>query len=68
MLDARARLQALIGAEDPSRVVFAFNCTDALNLAIKGSLRFGDHAVATRLDHNSVLRPLNELAARGRIR
>ena len=67
VLDARERLQALIGAEDPSCVIFAFNCTDALNLAIKGTLRFGDHAIATRLDHNSVLRPLSELAARGRI-
>ena len=67
VLDARERLQALIGAEDPSCVIFAFNCTDALNLAVKGTLRFGDHAIATRLDHNSVLRPLSELAARGRI-
>ena len=67
VLDTRRRLQELIGAEDPSCVIFAFNCTDALNLAIKGTLRFGDHAVATLLDHNSVLRPLNELAVRGRI-
>lgn len=63
----RERLGALISAEDPSHIVFTFNCTDSLNLAIKGSLNFGDHVIATTLEHNSVLRPLHELARRGRI-
>ena len=67
VLETRERLAALLGASDAMRVVFALNCTDALNLAIKGSLRRGDHVVATQLEHNSVLRPLNTLAARGRI-
>ncbi len=68
VLATRTALAKLIGAPDAMSVVFAFNCTDALNLAIKGSLRVGDHVVATRLEHNSVLRPLCGLAARGRIR
>ena len=68
VLSTRTALAKLIGAPDAMSVVFAFNCTDALNLAIKGSLRVGDHVVATRLEHNSVLRPLCGLAARGRIR
>ena len=63
----RERLQQLIGAEESSSVIFTFNCTDALNLAIKGSLCYGDHVISTMLEHNSVLRPLNELASRGRI-
>ena len=67
ILKARRSLAALLGAEDPADVIFAFNCTDALNLAIKGSLHVGDHVVTTALEHNSVLRPLNELAARGQI-
>lgn len=67
VLETRTQLAALLGAEDPTRVIFAFNCTDALNLAIKGSLHRGDHVVATMLEHNSVLRPLSELAQRGRI-
>ena len=67
VLDAREKLAALMGAWDPMGVVHCFNCTDALNLAIKGSLRVGDHAVATRLEHNSVLRVLYTLAQRGRI-
>ena len=34
---------------------------------IQGLIRPGDHVDATRLDHNSVLRPLHHLAARGLI-
>ena len=67
VLDCRERLAALLGAADPMSVVHCFNCTDALNLAIKGSLRVGDHVIATRLEHNSVLRPLYALERRGRI-
>lgn len=64
---AREQLQRFISAEDPSCMVFTFNCTDSLNLAIKGSLHYGDHVITTMLEHNSVLRPLHELAERGRI-
>ena len=67
VLSTREKLAALMGAEDPMGIVHCFNCTDALNLAIKGSLRVGDHAVATCLEHNSVLRVLYTLAHRGRI-
>lgn len=67
VLDTREQLAALIHAPDAMRVVHCFNCTDALNLAIKGTLRVGDHVIATQIEHNSVLRPLAGLAARGRI-
>ncbi len=67
VLDGREKLAALLHAPDALRVVHCFNCTDALNLAIKGSLRAGDHVIASQLEHNSVLRPLAALAARGRI-
>jgi cysteine desulfurase/selenocysteine lyase len=46
---------------DPSRVVFTQNATDSLNMALYGLLGAGDHVVTTRLEHNSVLRPLNHL-------
>ena len=68
VLKTRERLKDLLGAEDPTRIIFTFNCTDSLNLAIKGLLRLGDHVITTQLEHNSVLRPLSELAARNRIR
>jgi cysteine desulfurase/selenocysteine lyase len=63
----RQNVARLLGAPDPSRVVFAANATDALNTAIQGLLRPGDHVVTTRLDHNSVLRPLHALAEEGLI-
>ena len=46
---------------DPNRVVFTQNATDSLNIALYGLLNEGDHVVTTRLEHNSVLRPLNHL-------
>lgn len=63
----RESLKTFLGAEDASGIIFTYNCTDSLNLAIKGSLSLGDHVVSTLLEHNSVLRPLSELAERGRI-
>ena len=67
VLNTRQSLARLIGAEDAMSIAFCFNCTDALNLAIKGLLHQGDHVIATMLEHNSVLRPLCTLAARNRI-
>ena len=67
VLFARERLASLMNAGEETNIAFAFNCTDALNLAIKGALRYGDHVITTQLEHNSVLRPINALAARGRI-
>ncbi len=67
VLDCREALTRFLGGEDSMRMVHCFNCTDALNLAIKGCLRQGDHVIASILEHNSVLRTLSELEARGRI-
>lgn len=50
---------------DHNRIVFASNASDALNLAIQGVCRPGDHVVSTRLEHNSVLRPLYVLEQMG---
>lgn len=62
VLNAREEIAHLIDASDPFEIAFTFNCTDSLNLAIKGSLNQGDHAVCSALEHNSVLRVLSELA------
>ena len=67
VFNARAALARFLHAREDDVVAFAFNCTDALNLAIKGVLRRGDHVVSTMLEHNSVLRPLSELSSRGQI-
>lgn len=61
--DCRRRVARLIHAGDPRQIVFTLNCTEALNLAIKGLLKPGDHVVTSAMDHNSVLRPLAALQA-----
>lgn len=63
--EARCALSQLFNAEGPERIAFTANSTMALNTAIKGLLNPGDHVITTALEHNSVLRPLYELEARG---
>lgn len=74
MMDrTRDRLTRYFDGNDPNRMVFAMNCTDALNMAIKGVIppcRPGDsppHVITTVLEHNSVSRPLQSMADRGQI-
>ena len=64
----RERLAELLSAPDPARIVFCLNCTDALNIAVQGSLRPGMHVITTALEHNSVLRQLAHLNSSGAIR
>lgn len=59
--DVRQSLADFFDAPAAERVVFTSNATDALNLAIQGMVAPGDHVVSTRLEHNSVLRPLMHL-------
>ncbi len=66
MLDAtRHSLNQFFAGEAPERWVLTHNCTDALNLAIKGIVLAGDHVVTTDLEHNSVSRPLCALEKAG---
>lgn len=65
VLGAREAIAELLGIGDPLRVVFTANVTSALNVALKGLLRPGDHAVTTAVEHNSVIRPLRALEAQG---
>lgn len=58
---AREKLAGLLGVADSSRVIFTLNCTEALNLALKGILKQGDHVVTTGMEHNSVMRPLSAM-------
>ena len=44
---------------------FAYNATDALNTLIQGLVESGGHVVSTRMEHNSVLRPLHHLSKAG---
>lgn len=65
LTECRRRLNRLFNGENPDHFVFTLNCSDSLNLAIKGLIdprqQQGGHAICTHLDHNSILRPLNSL-------
>src|SRR5688572_836292 len=63
----RRRLNQLFNGAGPSQFVFTLNCTEALNLAIKGLIdpQQKGHAICTAIDHNSILRPLTALLERG---
>jgi len=63
--NVRVKLARLFNVDDPRRIIHCFNCTDALNIALKGSLREGDHVICTELEHNSISRPLQAMANAG---
>ncbi len=65
LLGCREALAQLLHVSDPLSVLFCLNCTDGLNMAIKGLLPKGGHVVTTALEHNAVLRPLGTLRQRG---
>ena len=70
--DARLKLTRLFDGDDHRRMIFAMNCTDGLNMAIKGVLsdEHGsppEHVITTVLEHNSVSRPLQAMHDTGRI-
>jgi len=66
LFETRKSAATLFGVRNPNDIAFTLNTTSALNLAIKGYLREGDHVVCTAVEHNSVRRPLEYLKrARG---
>ncbi len=60
--EARLAVARWLRVPQTDHVLFAFNGTDALNMALRGVIRPGDHVVTTMVDHNSVLRPLRWMA------
>ena len=63
--DAREAVADLFYAPDPLGVVFGLNVTEAMNLALCGYLRPGDHVVTSSMEHNAVMRPLRQLEREG---
>ena len=61
----REALATLLNVRDSSRLAFMQNATAALNAALFGVLRPGDHCVTSSWEHNAVARPLQELTRRG---
>lgn len=65
LMEAREVIAELFNIENPLNVMFTKNATEALNIAIKGLLKRGDHVISTVIEHNSVLRPLHGLTKSG---
>lgn len=65
--ETRVLLARLFGCARPEQVVFCLNASDALNMAIKGTINAGDHVITSVLEHNSISRPLNRLERDGTI-
>lgn len=58
IFDTRSQISKLFNIKNPMNVILTFNCTESLNMGIKGVLKPGDHVITTSMEHNSVLRPI----------
>ena len=65
--NCREQLSKLLNLDNDLNICFTKNATEALNIAIIGSLSAGDHVITTNMEHNSVLRPLHTLQKNGKI-
>lgn len=65
IMEARDLISEIFNIKNPLNIVFTSNATEALNIAIKGLLKKGDHVISTVIEHNSVLRPLNTMDKHG---
>lgn len=63
--ETRCLLSELFHGEGPKQVVFTKNVTESLNLVLKGFLKPGDHVLTSSMEHNAVMRPLQQLKQRG---
>ena len=64
---AREEVADFFGVNDSAHLVFNSGATEALNSVIKGVLKRGDHVITSKMEHNSVLRPLERLKGEQKI-
>lgn len=64
LFETRVNLAKLFHVKNPNDITFALNTTAALNQAIKGFVKSGDHVILTSVEHNSVRRPIEYLKQR----
>ncbi len=61
LYDCREALSRLFNVSNSENIIFTSNATEALNLALKGTLKKGEHIITSSLEHNAVMRPLSKL-------
>lgn len=67
IFNTRCQIAEMFDIWGPECVAFTSNDTEALNIALQGTLHPEEgtiHAICTEMDHNSVLRPLYRLEKR----
>mgnify|MGYP000657447993 FL=1 len=65
IFEARETIAEFFNIPNSRNIVFTSNGTEAINLALKGFLKPGDHGIISSMEHNSVVRPLNSLKKNG---
>lgn len=65
LMDSRETLATLFNVKDSSRIAFTSNVTEAINIALYGILKPGDHVITSSMEHNAVARPLFMLEKQG---
>lgn len=63
--ETREKLNGLFNGYGSTNTVFTYNCTYALNMAVKGAVSKGERVLISSLEHNSVVRPLSKLKSDG---
>lgn len=59
--ETRKIISDFFGIEATENIIFTKNCTESLNIVIKGLAKKGGHFICSSLDHNAVVRPLEAL-------
>ncbi len=65
LFQVRESISSLINATEPDTIIFTRNATEGINIILHGLLKPGDHVITSSMEHNSVMRPLNALKAKG---
>ncbi|MGM9619088.1 MAG: aminotransferase class V-fold PLP-dependent enzyme [Oscillospiraceae bacterium] len=65
LLTLRERLARLFHFSDPTYVIITPGMTAGMNMILKGYLKPGDHCLVSSMEHNAVMRPLQQLAETG---
>jgi cysteine desulfurase family protein len=65
MFQAREAVASIFSVPDSSRIIFTHSATEAINMAVRGTLVSGDHVITSSMEHNSLARPLHLLQHQG---
>jgi len=65
--ECREKIASLFGCKCVENIIFTLNTSYAINIVLKGILKYGDHVILSNLEHNSVYRPIYKMAKEKKI-